>query len=313
VCAKDSKPIVRLRIRDPKHLYIHLVTSKDELDSILQHIDRHYYRNSIERKGKIRDLYVPIGRLRQILDNLQGLLQRIDLPSFIHGGRRGYSIFSNAADHRNKPMLVSFDIKDFFPSVSHRMVYEMFNKHQECSPDVARVLTRLVTYEGHLPQGSPTSTIVACLVVERLSKRLNGLARSHAGSYSQFVDDGTMSGPKHLCRLIRTIQAIVSQEGFNLNNKKTKVMNSRREQVVTGIRVNSGFDAPSEKVKEVELLLSDLQSRIDAGLSISKKAMLSLEGKIRFIGRLNPGIAKHMMKNLYLLSGVTPADKIPSH
>ena len=67
--------------------------------------------------------------------------------------------------------------------------------------DVARILTRLCTLKGSLPQGSPTSTIVAALSTVELTDRLDQFASNHNASYTQYVDDVTVSGPKHMIKM----------------------------------------------------------------------------------------------------------------
>ncbi len=73
------------------------------------------------------------------------------------------------------------------------MVYKIFCKRLECSPNVSRYLTRLTTLNGSLPQGSPTSTILAALIAEPLAKRLDNFAKGHRADYSQYVDDNAVS------------------------------------------------------------------------------------------------------------------------
>ena len=56
---------------------------------------------------------------------------------------------------------VNLDVKDFFPNVRHYIVYRMFRRELGFGRDVARLLTRLTTFRAGLPQGAPTSTAIA--------------------------------------------------------------------------------------------------------------------------------------------------------
>jgi RNA-directed DNA polymerase len=276
-----------------------LDVSPDELKQITINIDKHYRNfDKSDAKGKVRSFNEPLGRLKKILGSLNKLLQRVDLPDSVHGGRKGKSTKSNAEPHTGQPMVVAMDIKDFFPGIRPGKVYDMFVEHQHCSPDVARILTRLTTYEGKIPQGSPTSTIVAALVTKPLALRLQKLAEFHKGNFTQYVDDITFSGPEHLTKLKKLIAKIVRQEGFKINLAKTKEMRAGTEQTVTGIRVNDGPDVPTKKIAEVRALLDQLES---GELEPTEKIINSLKGKIQYISGPNKGAGKQFTKRLKLI------------
>ena len=283
-----------LQIRSMKHLCLHLDTSEQELNDICRCPERFYKEGPQNIKGKIRYISTPRGRLRIILDRLQRLLQRIELDSSIHGGRRGRSYLTNALPHLRKPVLIELDIRDFFPSVTILMVYTAFTHRLMCTPDVARYLTRLTTLHGTLPQGSPTSTIVASIVIEPLAQRLRGLARAHKGDNSQYLDDITISGPRHIAQLCPLVEKIVKSEGFFINASKTKVRYQSDEQIVTGVRVNQSIDVPSEKIKEAKELLQRLKN----GNKLSRQELLSLKGKINHITTHNRGARHHLRRQM---------------
>lgn len=300
---KLPRRVIRtLRIKSVKHLCNLLDVSPDELKRITADIDKHYRNfDKADAKGKVRSFNEPVGRLKEILASLNKLLQRVDLPDSVHGGRKDRSTKSNAEPHTGQPMVVAMDIKDFFPGIRPGKVYDMFVEHQHCSPDVARLLTRLTTYDGKIPQGSPTSTIVAALVAKPLALRLQKLAEIHKGNFTQYVDDITFSGPEHLTKLKNLIAKIVQQEGFKINPTKTKEMPAGTEQTVTGIRVNDGTDAPSKKIAEVRGLLDQLES---GELELNEKFINSIKGKIQYISGLNKGAGMKLSNRLEKINSV---------
>lgn len=290
-----QKELITLRIKSIKSLCHLLCTNQIELEKICNSIDSFYKRHTQNRNGKERPIAEPIGRLRNILDKLQTLLQRISLPPYIHGGRKGHSNITNAAPHVNQPMVLKKDLKDFFPSIKCNKVYDLFSTRLGCSPDVARRLTRLTTLEGSVPQGSPTSTILSALIIEKAAKRINNLASNHGIGFTQYVDDTTLSGPVYTKDISRTIDKIVHQEGFSVNPKKTKILPKCSEQVVTGVRVNGNLDAPSEMIKNTNLIIEELLNRQSKGLGISDKDIKSAKGKAIYIMRLNKGAGKFLL------------------
>jgi len=251
-------------------------------------------------KGKVRPIARPIGAFYPVSRRIQALLSRIALPAYLHGGVRGHSPRTNALIHIGKAAILKFDLQDFFPRIRPAQVYKTLVERLGCSAEVARVLTRLVTLDGGLPQGSPTSTAVANLVIVPLAKRLNGLATSHASDYGQFVDDGAISGPGYIERLRPLVEKIIRQEGFRASPKPHKRLTLYwyQEQAVTGVKVNREIDAPQEKVREVSDLLDALQGQTCTMQRRSETQLRSLAGKIQNIRNLNPRIGNAFRRRL---------------
>jgi retron-type reverse transcriptase len=96
--------------------------------------------------------------------------------------------------------------------------------------------------DPHLPQGSPTSPALANLSAFGLDRRLDGLAARFGATYTRYADDLTFSGDRALIsragRLIACVDAIAADEGFRLNDSKTRVRSRAQRQLVTGLVVN---------------------------------------------------------------------------
>lgn len=299
-----KKKLKNLRIKEVKHLAMHLGTNTSELNNICHTIDtsprKYYFQwHKTFKNGKIRPMVKIHGRLRVILDRLKKLFQRIDLPPYVHGGVPGRSTKTNAKPHLNKPMLVCADLEKHFPNTSHRKVYSMFCQQQECSPNIARILTRLTTLNGALPQGSPTSTIISNLVTLPLTKRLYGFAEARGAKCTQYVDDYTFSGNKRLARCQNKIAKIIKQGGHKINLSKTKVMPATEEQITTGIKVNNPSpDIPKEKLRKARQDMNKLEQMIENYEFISEKKLKSIQGQICYIRQFNPGAAKFQQNRL---------------
>ena len=292
------KTLEKLNIRDVRHLCKILGTEPKELEAITDNIEPFYYRKTHVKNGKTRELATPIGRLRAIVDSLNRLLQRVELPGYIHGGRRGHSYLTNAAVHQRRPTLLVLDIANFFPRIPSGRVYGLFTNTLGCAPDVARYLTRLTTLDGHVPQGSPTSTIVAALIAAPLSRRVANLAMNHHARFSQYVDDLTVSGPAFLERIQPTIERVIRQERFLVNRKKTRVLPRRQEQVVTGVRLNDGPDVPRKRRRKLRDAINIVEKKLGKGCCVSDSEWRSLEGKAREIRNLNLGCGRFFMRRI---------------
>ena len=202
--------------------------------------------------------------------------------------------------HIGKTAVLKFDLKSFFPSIRSGRVYRLFCEQLHCSPDVSRILTRLTTLHGCVPQGSPTSTDIANLVIFDLTSRLKRMADSHDLNFTQFVDDGTFSGPAHIEHLRGTVERVIRQEGFRASKKpeKSTVLFARDEQIVTGVRVNKGIDAPSDKIRAITEELHRIER---TGRKLSGKKQRSLRGKIYHVARLNKRVGKRLQSKFKLI------------
>ncbi len=284
-----------LNIKKVDHLGRLIGLPPETLSALCRRVDRLYARREIKKKsGATRILYVPNRHLKDVQRTINLLLQRVELPDYMHGCRPGHSIVLNAVPHVRKPMVVKIDVKDFFGSVRRHHVYEMFARLGS-SPDVARTLTRLTTYKYQLPQGAPTSPVVANLVFAPTARRLHGLARAHLGDYSDFVDDNTLSGPAHIARLVPLACKIVRQAGFAVRVEKTQVLAKCSEQVVTGVRVNTGIDVPDSYVEETESLIKRFAPQPRAEAPVGRA---QLEGRINHCKMLNPARGRRLRKML---------------
>jgi hypothetical protein len=118
-----------------------------------------YWRNKEEIGGKIREIACPIGSMRRVHDQLKHLLNRIEQPDYLYSPRRGRSAWQNAAAHLSSKVVVTLDIQQFYPSTSEEHVFEFFYHIMGMTEDVAGLITKLTTIDGHLPFGSPLSPV----------------------------------------------------------------------------------------------------------------------------------------------------------
>jgi RNA-directed DNA polymerase len=113
------------------------------------------------------------------------------------------------------------------------------------SPTVSRYLTKLTTYKGKLPQGAPTSPIVANLVFVKTGKRLQEFATKNNLTFTSFVDDLTFSSPIDFKEKTEDILSVIKADGFKISHKKTNYKS--KFPTVTGIVVkNNNLDLTNE-------------------------------------------------------------------
>jgi RNA-directed DNA polymerase len=199
----------------------------------------HYHLQSIpKRSGGVRQLAVPKPRLKAIQrEILAELLSTVPLHSAAHGFCRGRSIHTFIAPHVQPAALLRLDLADFFPSLRFPRVAAFFRTAGYPEP-VADALAALCTHEGSLPQGAPTSPALANALAYRLDCRLAGLARSAGLQYTRYADDLAFSGPTLTRTFLPHAAAIVLEEGFVPNYRKTRLMFPEQRQHLTGLTLN---------------------------------------------------------------------------
>ncbi|MCW7540001.1 reverse transcriptase family protein [Aquabacterium sp. A7-Y] len=288
------------------------------------------------------------GLQRRLLD---GLLSRVPVHDAVHGYVAGRSVVSHAAAHAGREVVLRFDLQDFFNSVPASRVHALWRTLGYPLP-VVRCLTALCTVatpevvlqrlredggwdwaqaqrrrDAHLPQGAPTSAALANLCAFGLDLRLAALAESFGARYTRYADDLVISGDTELRRQAARIEplvaAIVREEGFRLNHRKTFVAPARGQQRVCGIVVNERPNLPREAFDRLKASLhrcvvhgpSALQlpqeltqpraSALAEGRSpYPESAVLSdagnvrehLRGRIAWVAQLNPAKASRLMR-----------------
>ncbi len=203
--------------------------------------------------GGRRLIEAPFPRLKEIQWKLSKLVfSKIDVHSCFHGKPKT-SQLTAARTHVQQPMVITMDVKNFFPSITSRMVEDSLVK-QGFTSEVAELLTRLCTRKRRLPQGAPTSPVLARIVVTPILADIENLFRTISPHcrVTQFVDDLSVSGPLGIHRLIPTIHRLWSRHGLEVHPNKTKVMRDTGAQEVLGVWVNNGLAPTAEFLAHVD-------------------------------------------------------------
>jgi RNA-directed DNA polymerase len=146
----------------------------------------------------------------------------------------------------------------------------------------------------HLPQGAPTSPALANLCAYRADCRLAGLAKSTGAEYSRYADDLAFSGDeafvRHAERFSIHAAAILHEEGFAVNHRKTRIMRQGVRQHLAGLAINqrvnvirADFDRLKAMLTNCVRLGPESQNR-DAHPSFRAH----LDGRVGFVESINP-------------------------
>jgi RNA-directed DNA polymerase len=282
----------------------------------------HYVHFLVPKKsGGERTLSAPRKDLataqRWILDHV---LRKLPAHNAAHGFVPTRSILTNAAPHVGSAVVVNCDLVNFFPSITiHRVIG--FFRHVGYSPAVAMILALLCTESPRrkvlfhdkpwyvataprgLPQGACTSPDLSNLIARRLDARLGGIAAKLGWTYTRYADDLTFSSKTPSDRigyLLARIRHIAQDEGFTINERKTRVLKRAARQSVTGVVTNEKPAAPRWLRRRMRAILHNAQK---TGLAAQNRKNhphfeASVGGMIEYIGMLNPKHAESLREAL---------------
>lgn len=191
------------------------------------------------------------------------------------GVNRPRGVVSNALAHTGKKVVISIDLKDFFPSITFpRIVGMLIKKPYSLSHRQAAVAASLVCLPKDidinrgLPQGAPTSPLFSNLICKKLDYQLGKFAAKYDLTYTRYADDLTIS-TNNLKRvspqqIVDEVTRHVQRNGFQINEAKTKIMYRNTRQMVTGIVVNDGLNLQKKHVDALRATLYNLEHKYDS-------------------------------------------------
>lgn len=191
---------------------------------------------------------------------------------------KGDTLLAAAEPHCGSRWLIKLDVRNFFESIKEIAVYHVFlslGYQPLVALELARLCTRLRTsgfprsrgwwvrwwqwtkiqaYQvwqpdgayrmGHLPQGAPTSPMLANLAMRGFDKLVSKVANDHGLIYTRYADDLTLSTKdanfsRDRCRAaIGEVYAAMGVFGLSPNATKTRIVTPGARKVVLGLLVD---------------------------------------------------------------------------
>lgn len=270
----------------------------------IKKIDNCYNTLEIPKKnGDTRTICVPNKNLKKVQKKLYNKLstyydeiktQNNFTSKISHGFEKNRSIVTNAEVHKNKRYVVNLDLLDFFPSINFGRVRSYFikNNYFEINDDIATILAQLTCYKGTLPQGAPTSPLIANMICNIMDIRILKIAKKYRLDYTRYADDLTFStNNKYFLndydKFLEDIKNIIHRSGFELNSKKTRLLFSNSRQEVTGLVVNKKISVPKEYYKNTRAMAHSLYKNGYFLIDDEVGTIEQLEGRFSFINQTN--------------------------
>ncbi len=273
----------------------------------------HYSRFFLPKKsGGKRLISAPKPKLKQVQYwILEHILKKVKIHEAAKGFVEKESIITNATPHVNKRVVINLDLENFFPTISYKRVYGQF-KALGYSPAISTILALLTTEpevkevtldnkkwylsqkERFLPQGAPTSPALTNILCRRLDRKLQKLADNMDYSYSRYADDLSFSSDddtkESVGKLLRRVKHLVTQEGFIVHPRKTRVLRKGRRQEVTGLTVNEKVSIDRKMLRKFRAVLFQIEKDGPEGKvwGNGDNLMRSIVGYANYINMVNP-------------------------
>ncbi|MGN3961853.1 retron St85 family RNA-directed DNA polymerase [Burkholderia gladioli] len=235
------------------------------LTSIGKFPNRHYRRFQIPKaNGTNRDIASPRIFLKTIQYWIKDyLLYRLPVHETCYSFISGVSIEDNAACHAGKNFVATIDIRDFFGSITLENVQTVMRRAGH-TISLARIVAKLVTLDGSLPQGAPTSPIISNSYLFDFDRAMSMWCAKRGCSYTRYADDITISGEtrSEVQRCVDHAEYRLNRYGLRLNEGKTRLQSRGARQVVTGLVVNELAQPSREQRRMVRAMLHRYQTGI---------------------------------------------------
>lgn len=277
-----------------------LALSGQQLCKLATNADRMYTPGPAQFKsdGTPRITWDAQSQLKAVHEILKlRVLQRVKFPLYLQGSIRDKSnprdYVRNAAFHVQKKCVVTFDIANFFPSVTADLVKDIWLNFFRFDNSVADVLTALTTKDGCLPQGAKTSSYLANLVFWRSEHNLVEHLACIGWTYSRLVDDVTISiaiepAKTDLTKVNKTVIGHMQRYGFKIKRSKHEVFHRNHPMRVNNLIVNDRPALPKQKRHRIRAQINTLKVQVESGAVLDQKFVRSTEGKAVMLRRFHP-------------------------
>ena len=215
------------------------------------------------RNGRLRKIDVPVPTLKYIQRLIHESLTGVYGPHrAVHGFRTGRSVVTNATQHLGRRYVLNIDLVDFFPSITRKRIFgRLVAAPYLFDNSVANLIASLATNVfSQLPQGSPSSPVIANMVAAELDADLAQLCGSLRCRYTRYADDITISTSRgelspDLARypialgtgqviIGDSLTDVIENHGFKINDRKSRLQSNWTRQMCTGLVVNGEHVSP---------------------------------------------------------------------
>ena len=269
----------------------------------------YFYRDFYIKKknGQKRPISEPLPSLKEIqVWILNNILNNIEISPYAKAYRKKGQIIDNVKYHIKQKVVLTVDVKNFFPSITTKWVSIIF-KNLGYSDLISDFLAKLCTKDNELPQGAPTSPYLSNIFFKTTDDKIVLFCSKNKIKYTRYADDLSFSGDFDVNELLLLLRKILVPIGLSLNEDKTNIMYPNQRQTVTGIVVNEkpqvDFSKRNKLRQEMYYIKTHgVKSHMERQNITKANYVKHLLGRINFILHLNPEDSEFQGYKDYLLN-----------
>lgn len=286
ITKKKSYPIqdsVFYKLSSKKRLANLLSSTPQELKSLTGTDNYHCFTQI--KNGKPRLIQEPLPKLDRIHTRVASLLCRIETIDGLHSGKKGRSNITNARAHRGLgKKVITADIKSFFPTTTRLNVFDFFYNTMQCAADIADLLSRILTYDEHIPTGSRISMPLAYFANKKMFDEFESAANERGARMTIYVDDLTFSGAMLQKNFIGRLEVLAKKYGHKIHPSKTRFYGANEVKLITGAAIKGNEIIPRNK--HLKQLRGELSEWLATPVK-DKKLTNRILGRMTFIGSIS--------------------------
>ena len=250
-----------------------------------------------KKNGGVRYVFDTESPLKALLRKINSVFfRKVHFPQYLTGSLAGRDFVANVDIHKGSRWADTEDIAQFFDCIAATHVYRIWREFFGFDAKVAELLTRLTTKDGHVFQGTPTSSYLANLAFWEREPALVERLAGRGIRYSRYVDDITMSaagetGEEDKRWAISQVYAMIGGAGFRPQRAKHKILTARGPITIMGLNANADLQPTLTKqeraniraqVFHLEQILAERKTEHEV-----RRALNQASGKVGRLRRLH--------------------------
>ncbi len=290
----DINQCLLYKCNSPRNLKRALKIIDEEYKDIIKLVK--YHKFQIDKKDSVekRNITAPDKRIKEIQTRILQLIQKVERPEWLVSGEKGKCYIDNGKKHIHSNYFLTMDIKKFYDNCEREYVFRFFKDKMLMAGDLAGLCTDIVTYNGGIPTGCPTSQLLAFYAYENMFNEIYEIAQKYGCKFSLYVDDMTFSSEITFDknRMVNEIDRKLRQYGHKPKYKKIKYYSHGEFVPITGTVVtrNHELKVPNRLQKRVYNDFQEVKNYKGKKLTQEEqKKINSLKGRIQASENIEPG------------------------
>lgn len=188
----------------------------------------------------LKPCHVPYGILKDIHIKTKNILSEIILPDNVFSPAvkgQGKSAISHAKYHQYSKYLLAMDIKSFFENLKLKYIIKFFSNSLNIEYNTAVVISKILTFNGHIARGSCVSPILSHLSINNTFSKIQQYCKNRNLKLSIYMDDIIFSSDKKIdiAGIINFMTKVLSIIELKINYKKLRKYGINDNKRVTGV------------------------------------------------------------------------------